>query len=326
MELAGAARSKLRRPVALLLVVLVAAVGAGWGWTHTSSTYRSSAAVLVVPASDEQGGADRADNPLTRLDGSIAQLALVVAAQLDADPVRDQVVSAGGDGSYTADTLSNQDASVAQLSPLIRLTATGPTAAGAERAAAVLVAQAADQLAAVQSASNVPVAARAEVVGASAPTVGAVVGNAPARAAGVLGAAGALAALLVLVLLRAARGNPRSDARQLEPPNVQLRTQRPPPAPVRVPAAIGEGRFAQPSAERAPEMPVGTRRRQEVLREMVREDWQRGGSNVPWTRREHRDAYERAEQRLTEMERRRRDFEVEDVRRVDDYLGYRAHG
>ncbi len=88
-----------------------------------------------------------------------------------------------------------------------------------------------------------------------------------------------------------------------------------------------EGRFAPPS-DGAAAAPVaqGARRRQELLREMVREDWQRSGSNVPWTRREQREAYDRAEQRLVARQRRLHDLEIENVRGHDDLLGYRDHG
>ena len=330
-------RSSLRRLVALLVVLAMAAGGAFVGWNQTTDTYQSTASVVVVPASGSSSVGGDPDNPLTGLDDSIAQLALVVSAQLDAAAVREQVVAAGGDGSYVADTRGSQGGATAPLSAVIKLTATGPTSQGSQRATRVLVTQASDQLASVQSAANVPSDARAKVITITPAAAGVeVAGRAPWQSAVILGAAAAVAALLLIVVgKRLARGRGR--------PTVASTASGPREAPVQEPAAVpaptpgsaparrrvqeDEGRFAPPS-----EVPAGTRvvpgsrRRQEMLRDMVREDWQRSGSNVPWTRREQRDAYERAEQRLADRQRRLHDLEIENVRGNEDLLGFRDHG
>lgn len=351
--------SLIRRPLALLLILATAGAGAYVGWNRATNTYESSATVLVVPATSEASAAGGVpDNPLTRLDDSISQLALVVGSQLSSDAVREQVTSVGGDGFYSADTLSSDNSAVAQLSPLVKVTATSATADGAQRAIGALLDQASAQLAAIQSASNVPADARAQVVVSTPPTASAVVGHPQLRAAGVFGIAGGFAMLLLLVVAQPLLGRrgPRAASAQVAqeriappPGRTPVRAPQRTPnrsigraqtsGPVRRPDPVDEGRFTPPSeppsqrpsvtpaASPAAEVALpGTRRRQEVLREMVRDDWQRSGSNVPWTRREQRDAYQRAEDRLAEVERRRRDFEVENVSRFDDFLDYRDHG
>jgi len=365
-------RSLLRRPLALLLILGVACGGAYYGWTHATNTYESSATVLIVPAGSDVTPPNGAvpDNPLARLDYNISQLALVVGSQLNSDAVRDQVVAVGGDAGYTADTLSSDNSAVAQLSPLVKITATSATADGAQQAIGVLIDQASAQLAAVQSASNVVPGGQAQAVVAAPATASTVVGSPQLRAAGVLGIAGGFAALLLMVMVQPLFGRKRGPAqaapvqvgpslagteRAALPARAPLPAAKPqnqgwqPPAPARKPAVEDAGRFAEPPAAQAPipndaavEGPAepsardhfgsldvvrpGTRRRQEVLRDMVRDEWQRSGSNIAWTRREQREAYQRAEERLTEMERRRRDVEVENVSRFDDFLEYRDHG
>lgn len=309
-------RSLVRRPLALLLILVVAGAGAYVGWTRASNTYESSASVVIVPAAGADAAAGAPDNPLTRLDYSIAQLALVVSSQLDSDGVREQVVAAGGDGQFSADTLSSDNSAVAQLSPIISLSATSTTADGAQKAVAVLVDQAGAQLAAVQSASNVAAAAQAQVVVSAPPTGSAVVGNPQLRSAGVLGIAGGFLALLALVVLQPLFGRSRGPAAAAAPAS-SVRPRRD--------SAPAAGRFAPPPAD-APTPDPKTRRRQETLRQMVRDDWQRSGSNVQWSRREQREAYQRAEERLAEKERRRRDLEAENVSRLDDFLEFRDHG
>lgn len=328
-----------RRPLALLVVLAMTAGGAFVGWNQATATYQSTAAVVVVPASGGTSGTGDSDNPLTGLDDNIAQLALVVSAQLDADAVREKVVAEGGDGDYVADTRSNQDGATSQLSAVIKLTAAGSTAKGAQRATQVLMTQASDQLASVQSAANVPAVARARVIAVAPAAAGVVVGQTPWQSAAILGAAAAaLAALLLVVIvgwLSAGRGRPAATVASAAPatwvaPTPDRSAVPAPPrtfAPVGQPMSKDEGRFAPPSevAAVAHVLP-GVRRQQELLREMVREDWQRSGSNVPWTRREQREAYDRAEQRLVARQRRLHDLEIENVRGHDDFLDYRDHG
>ncbi|MCL8253276.1 hypothetical protein AERO_17980 [Aeromicrobium fastidiosum] len=202
-------RSLTRRPVALLLVALVAVLGAAYGWTSASTTYESRAVVLVIPPPAADGGA--AANPLVNLDYNISQLALTVSTQLEGDDVRDAVVAAGGDGVYSADTLSSDNAAVAQLTPLISLTASGDSADGAQQAAAALVEQVSTQLTAIQTSASVAPASQATTVTSAAPTTGVAVGNAQLRAAGVTGLAAGFVALVALValtpLLKGGRGD-----------------------------------------------------------------------------------------------------------------------
>lgn len=190
-------QSLTRRPLALLLVVLVAVVGAAYGWTSASTTYESKAVVLIIPPSATDGGPGT--NPLVNLDYNMSQLALTVSSQLQDDAVREAVVSAGGDGVYGADTLSSDNAAVAQLTPLVSLTASGDSADGAQRAVTALVGEASRQLAAIQTTAGVPATAQATTVVSAEPTTGAASGNAQLRAAGVLGLAAGFAALLALV-------------------------------------------------------------------------------------------------------------------------------
>ena len=331
-------RSLSRRPLALLVVLAMAAGGAFVGWNQAANTYQSTAAVVVVPALGGSSTNGDSNNPLTGLDDNIARLALVVSAQLDADAVREKVVAEGGNGDYVADTRSSQDDATSQLSAVIKLTATSSTANGAQSAAQVLMTQASDQLASVQSAANVPAAARARAIAVTPATTGVVVGQTPWQSAAVLGAAAAVVALLLVVIvgwLSAGHRRPDVAVASTAPPAWVAPTPDRPtaPAPSRVSASLGqpmagdEGRFTPPS-DGAAAAPVaqGARRRQELLREMVREDWQRSGSNVPWTRREQREAYDRAEQRLVARQRRLHDLEIENVRGHDDLLGYRDHG
>ena len=70
-------RSLTRRPVALLLVVLIGALGAAYGYKTASSTYESRAVVLIIPPTATDGGPGT--NPLVNLDYSISQLALTVS-------------------------------------------------------------------------------------------------------------------------------------------------------------------------------------------------------------------------------------------------------
>ena len=332
-------RSTSRRPLALLLVLAMTAGGVFVGWNQPAETYQSTAAVVVVPAAGGTSATGNPENPLTRLDDNIAQLALVVSAQLESEVVRETVVAEGGDGDYVADTRSGQGGATSQLSAVIRLTATGSTAAGAQRATRVLMTQASDQLAAVQSAANVPSAARAQVVTVTPAATGIAVAGQRAWSSGaILGAAGAVAALLLIVIvgrLPGRRGRPAGAVASTAPPPRAAPTPDhsavPAPPPSSAPAgrhgSEDEGRFAPLSEIAAGAQVVpGARRRQELLREMVREDWQRSGSNVPWTRREQRDAYDRAEQRLVARQRRLHDLEIENVRGSEDFLGYRDHG
>jgi capsular polysaccharide biosynthesis protein len=254
-------RSLTRRPVALLLVALVGALGAAYGWSSASTTYESRAVVLIIPptGADTQGGP--AANPLVNLDYSISQLALTVSSQLQGDEVRNDVVAAGGDGVYSADTLSSDNAAVAQLTPLISLTASGGSAEGAQRAAAALVEQASTQLAAIQTTADVPVASQARVVTSAAPTTGVAAGNAQLRAAGVTGLAAGFVALLALVALTPLLGG-------------------------RGARGTGGGHDGRSGVSRAD------------VRALLEDEWQRSGRNVPLSRAEARQAWRSAEARL----------------------------
>ena len=394
-------RSLMRRPVALVLIVVVAAAGAWIGYSNAASSYQSSATVLVVPpkAPDADGSMD---NPFTRLDFSTAQLALVVATQLDSDAVRDRVVAAGGSGQYDTDTLSGSNSATAQLTPQVSITATAATAEGARASIDVLTEQASAQLAAVQSASTVPFAARADIVVSSPATAPALVGNPQVRAAGVFGIAAGFLGLLVLVaslpLLerrtrrRAAaaaeeeqlqveaqlRPEPRFEPEpQLEP---QTRSEPEPTMPSSAPSrttsktktkaktkpkprsrtvagsaaqateAVGGVPgvvFAAPALPHpdtddeasdestslddsvtvesvAPGRPVSLRR-QEILRQMVRDDYRRSGSTVAWSRAEQRAAYLRAEEQLAHTELLA-DREGGTISHLEDYVAHRDHG
>jgi capsular polysaccharide biosynthesis protein len=200
-------RSLARRPVALLLVALIGALGAAYGWSSASTTYESRAVVLVIPPPSTDGGPGT--NPLVNLDYSISQLALTVSTQLQGDQVREAVVEAGGNGVYSAGTLSSDNAAVAQLTPQVSLTASAGSAEAAQRAAAALVDEASTQLAAIQTAANVPAPAQATAVTSAAPTMGVAAGNAQLRAAGVTGLAAGFVALVVLVALTPLLGRGR---------------------------------------------------------------------------------------------------------------------
>lgn len=331
-------RSLMQRPVALLMVLAMGAGGAWVGWNQVDDTFQSTASVVVVPAAGGSSTTGGSDNPLAKLDDNIARLALVVSAQLDADAVREKVVAAGGDGDYVVDSRSSQDDAASPLSAVITLTATSSTATGAQTATEVLMTQASDQLAAVQSAANVSAGARARIVEVAPASAGVAVGQMPWQSAAVLGAAAALAALFLVVV-----GGWRSTGRRhvdavasTAPPTWVAPTPdraaapaapAPDSAPVSHLVSVDEGRFAAPSeGAGVTHVAQGARRRQELLRDMVREDWQRSGSNVPWTRREQREAYDRAEQRLVAQQRRLHDLEIENVRGHEDFLGYRDHG
>ncbi|MBD8605264.1 hypothetical protein IFT73_00235 [Aeromicrobium sp. CFBP 8757] len=252
-------RSLTRRPVALLLVAVVGVLGAAYGWTSASTTYESRAVVLVIPPPAADGGA--AANPLVNLDYNISQLALTVSTQLEGDDVRDAVVAAGGDGVYSADTLSSDNAAVAQLTPLISLTASGDSADGAQGAAAALVEQVSTQLTAIQTSASVAPASQATTVTSAAPTTGVAVGNAQLRAAGVTGLAAGFVALVALVALTPLLKGGRGD---------------------------GPGRSGVPRS---------------AVRELLQDEWQRSGRNVPLTRAEARQAWRNAEARLEAQQR-----------------------
>jgi capsular polysaccharide biosynthesis protein len=243
--------------VALLLVALIGVLGAAYGWTSASTTYESRAVVLVIPPSGAAGSA--ASNPLVNLDYNISQLALTVSTQLESDTVRDAIVDAGGDGVYSADTLSSDNAAVAQLTPLISLTASGDSADGAQRAAAALVEQVSTQLAAIQTSANVAPASRATAVTSAAPTTGVASGNAQLRAAGVTGLAAGFVALVALVAL--------------------------------TPLLGGAGGRSVSGVPRS------------AVRELLQDEWQRSGRNVPLSRAEARQAWRSAEARLEAAQR-----------------------
>lgn len=250
-------RSLTRRPVALLLVVLIGALGAAYGYKSASSTYESRAVVLIIPPTATDGGPGT--NPLVNLDYSISQLALTVSTQLEGDTVRDAVVAAGGDGIYSADTLSSDNAAVAQLTPLVSLTASGSSADGARAAATALVEQASVQLAAIQTAAGVPAASQAKAVVSAEPTTGVTAGNAQLRGAGMTGLAAGFAALVALVAL-----TPLLGGRQ----------------------GTGAGAGSASGVPRA------------EVRALLQDEWQRSGRNVPLTRAEARQAWRSAEGRL----------------------------
>lgn len=329
-------RSLLRRPVALVLIIVLAVAGALVGYSSAASTYQSSATVLVVPPNAPEADGTPG-NPFTRLDFSTSQLALVVATQLDSDAVRDQVVDAGGSGQYDTDTLSGSNSATAQLTPQVRLTATGATPEGAGAAMDVLVDEASTQLAAVQSASNVPLAAQTEIVVSSPASTPVVVGNPQVRAAGVFGiAAGFLSLLAVVAFLpllerRSRRASPVARVRGRRSRAASKRdatAQRPRLAAVGiVPAAVFEPPVLVQAAgadEPAPELsPPISLRRQEILRQMVRDDYRRTARNIPWSRAEQRAAYLRAEERLAEKELLRDAGRVHDR---DEHVTYRDHG
>lgn len=313
--------SLLRRPLAMLAILAIAAAGAYVGWSRATTTYESSATVLVVPAA--QGTAQSGTpNPFTQLDYNIAQLALVVSRQLDSEAVGDQVVEVGGDGNYSADTLSSTNASVAQLTPMISLSATSATADGAQAAVEALVQQAGAQLASVQTASGVAPASQAKVVTSSAPVAGTPVGNPKIRAAGVLGIAAGCAALLLAVVTtpllarRKRRDNAadQADERDADPIDVFDEVSVPTaPTTTRVPA--------QPAAPQQP-APLDRRQREAMIRQLVREDWERSGSNVAWTKAQQRAAFDRATRRLDELEQQHADA-PDNVAHLDDYANRR---
>ena len=267
-------RSLTRRPVALLLVAVVGVLGAAYGWTSASTTYESRAVVLVIPPPTAAGGA--ATNPLVNLDYNISQLALTVSTQLEGDEVRDAVVAAGGDGVYSADTLSSDNVAVAQLTPLISLTASGDSADGAQRAAAALVQQVSTQLTAIQTSASVAPASQATTVTSAAPTTGVAVGNAQLRAAGVTGLAAGFVALVALVALT---------------------------------PLLSGGRGGGGSGQRRSGVP------RSAVRELLQDEWQRSGRNVPLTRAEARQAWRNAEARL-EAEQRSGTRQIERSRPV----------
>lgn len=329
-------RSLLRRPIALVLIVVVAVAGALLGYGSAASTYQSAGTVLVVPpnAPDADGSPG---NRFTRLDFSTAQLALVVATQLDSDAVRDQVVAAGGSGQYDTDTLSGSNSATAQLTPQVRLTATGATPEGAGAAMDVLIDEASAQLSAVQSASGVPPANQTEIVVSSPASTPVVVGSPQVRAAGVFGIAAGFLSLLALVAIlpllerrsrRAALASPASERRshpvskRIAPAQrTRLTAVRHVPAAIfEVPALVHATVSADPTPELAPPISL---RRQEILRQMVRDDYRRTGRNIPWSRAEQRAAYLRAEERLTEKELLR---DAGSAGPLDEHESYRDHG
>jgi capsular polysaccharide biosynthesis protein len=261
-------RSLTRKPVALLLVALVGVLGAAYGWTSASTTYESRAVVLVIPpaATDAAG----TTNPLVNLDSNISQLALTVSTQLAGDDVRSAVVAAGGDGIYSANTLSSDNAAVAQLTPLISLTASGPSADGARQAAEALVEQVSTQLTAIQTSAGVAPASQASAVTSAAPTTGVAAGNPQLRAAGVTGLAAGFVALVALVALTPLLGGGRGGA------------------DVRGGDAGGRGRSGVSRA---------------AVRELLQDEWQRSGRNVPLSRSEARQAWRSAEARLEAAQR-----------------------
>ena len=256
-------RSLTRRPVALLLVALIGVLGAAYGWTSASTTYESRAVVLVIPPAVTDAGT--ASNPLVNLDSNMSQLALTVSTQLAGDDVRTAVVAAGGDGVYSADTLSSDNAAVAQLTPLISLTASGASADGAQQAAAALVEQVSTQLASIQTAADVAPTSQAKAVTSAAPTTGVAVGNAQLRAAGVTGLAAGFVALVALVALTPLLGGRGAGA-----------------------GAAGRGRSGVSRS---------------AVRELLEDEWQRSGRNVPLSRAEARQAWRNAEARLEAAQR-----------------------
>lgn len=258
-------RSLTRRPVALLLVAVVGVLGAVYGWSSATTTYDSRAVVLIIPPPSTDGGTGT--NPLVNLDYSISQLALTVSTQLEGDDVRNAVVEAGGNGAYGADTLSSDNAAVAQLTPLVSLSASGSSAQGAQDATRTLVEQASVQLAAIQTSAGVPAVSQAKAVVSAEPTTGAAVGNAKLRAAGVTGLAAGFAALVALVALTPLLGGRRDRG-----PGRGTDT-----------GVVGPGRSGVPRSE---------------IRALLQEEWQRSGRNVPLSRAEAKQAWRNAEARL----------------------------
>ncbi|MBU8808610.1 hypothetical protein KL953_06850 [Mycolicibacterium goodii] len=218
-------RSLLRRPIALMLLAMSAAVAGYAGFTSTSATYESTAVAVVIPPGS--GSTDAMLNPLINLDNDMAQLAAVVATSIQAEGGVAAATGAGGTGNFTVDTIYGDASMYAQLSSQLVITAQGPDPESARSAAAALVEYARTCLNKLQLDSAVPVVNNALLIPSVEPSDGTKIPTSGVRAAASYALGAALICLLILMIADAIREVVRRRRRPAAPE----RPDDPDPAP-----------------------------------------------------------------------------------------------
>ncbi|WP_019201454.1 hypothetical protein [Tsukamurella sp. 1534] len=201
MNVADFLRWALTKPAIIALVIVAALLGGIQGWRSTSSHYESSAAVLVIPPG--AGSTVPYDNPFTRLDSGTAQVAFILTTAAQSDAGRAAVAKTGASPDVPLASVAGEG-NVAQLSPQITFTVSGPTPEVSQAGAKALVAFFHERLYAMQKDAGVADGTYADLRVPVAPTPGVEVGGDAFRAAVGLAMGAALAALLLALTTTAA--------------------------------------------------------------------------------------------------------------------------
>lgn len=220
----------IRRHLLAVIIVLVVGAGVGYSVKHTPLTYAESATVVFIPPKSIAY-----PNPYATLSSGLTQTAGVMAILVMSPRGQQQVLSAGGTGSYDAELVNLYNLEYPNYSdPFVTVTATSTNPAIAHRTFIVVVQLLGDVLQARQEKAGVPKVDRiaSHVVGDS--------GVVPEQGS----SKRALAGLLVLTIVAAF-----SVASFLERHPVRLnRRSR---LPNRLVRATGDGRVLETDQERA---------------------------------------------------------------------------
>jgi hypothetical protein len=202
MDVAQFFRRLVRRPVGLIVVILLA-VGAGYyGWSSTTVQYTSTGAVLVIPPG--AGNPNATVNPFVNLDNNMAQLAVVLQTSAGSDDAHRAVQAASGSSNYTMTTVAGNESTFAQMTPQIVMQVTASTPDNAKAGANALIKYMGTHLQAIQSHAGVQNGQFADLQTPTAPGLGVPAGGSRMRSA--IGYAGGvlIAGIIVLLLATAA--------------------------------------------------------------------------------------------------------------------------
>ncbi|CDP85533.1 MULTISPECIES: hypothetical protein [Mycolicibacterium] len=187
----------------LTLLAILAAIAGYIGFSSTSSVYQSTAVAVVIPPGS--GSPDAGLNPLVNLNNDMAQLAAVVATAIQGDDGHRAAADAGGTGNFTVNTTYGDAALYAQLTSQLVVTADGPDADSARRAASAVIEYARTCLNKIQLDSAVPVVNNALLIPSVEPSEAAKMPTSGVRAAATYALGALLAGLVVLLLVDVAR-------------------------------------------------------------------------------------------------------------------------
>jgi len=178
-----------RRWVVVLCGILATSALSGFAWSRVTPSLEMSSSVVLVPgrATIVEGG-----NPFLYL-GGLSQARDVLVRVLAADEIHEWAAGEGGDVVFAADVMTS--------SPVVTITVTGSTAAGAraiqDRALAVVT----DELDGLQDQYNVVPAAKATILVLASDTEPTPNSRMRIRAAGAVAAMGLVATVLITAMI-----------------------------------------------------------------------------------------------------------------------------